>query len=174
MNSHFLISKWDEVENTLKSRLQQAPLDEWGHIPAVRNRQWATPNWTIALLGNDNSLIGFLNIIERELLFDDQEIDASGINNVIVFNPYRGLGYGEVLMQRAQEFFTEELKSDIGLLLCADEVSGFYEKLGWKKFKGPLLYDQPNEKLEWHQNVYLFSSKVKLDFEKIDLCGLPW
>jgi len=163
--------RWDEIPISLKDKIVKAPLEEWGHLPMIVNTEWSTPNFSIIATSDDNDLICFLNLVERTAKFDGVDTEVVGINNLITARKYRGKGFGRTVMDKAQGFIFD--KNKIGLLLCGDDVSTFYESLGWVKFSGSLFYNQGAKPVKWHQNTYLFS-KESLANDSIDLCGLPW
>ena len=67
-----------------------------------------------------------------------------------------------------------ELKSELGVLLCADEHIPFYKRLNWYKINCPVHFDQSNGKKLWEANTMLLTKKDKWNPKEIDLQGLPW
>ena len=143
------ISKYSELDNGTKSKLKDFIDSEFGHIPIVRETQWATPGWTILLYEN-KEIVTFYNIIERKILVDMSVLKIAGINNVITPEEYRGNGYASKILRETEDFIFDELQSELGVLLCANELIPFYERLNWYKVDCP---------------VYP---------KKIELNGLPW
>lgn len=174
METRIDIIRWDEMKEDLKQDLQNAPINEWGNIPFIRNTVWSTPNWSIILTSSNGSRLCFVNLVERAAKFNNKSVNVVGINNLIVSRDYRGKGFGKKVMNKAQSFMMNELVCECGLLLCADEVAKFYEKMDWAKFSGRLLFNQRNKKVEWHQNTYLYPKMKMVEPTEIDLCGEPW
>ena len=174
MASQIEIYAWQDMNPILKEKLQQAPFEEWGHLSFIRDTYWSTPTWSLVIHSSADDFLCFVNIVERIALFDQKKVRVGGINNLMTKRDCRGQGYGACLMEGAHHFMKESLKVDSGLLLCADDVSGFYEKLGWEKFSGKLYFNQPQDKVLWHQNTYLFPFDLKTQGHQIDLCGYPW
>jgi hypothetical protein len=64
---------------------------------------------------------------------------------------------------------------ECGLLLCADSLVPFYEKMGWTKADAQVMYDQPSGKKSWVANCMLLDTQRRFpETRQIDLCGLPW
>ena len=167
------ITKYAELDNGVKSKLENFIDEEFGHIPIVKKTEWAKPDWTI-ILHQNNELVTFYNIVERKIVIDDDAMKAAGINNVITPKEFRGHGYASKILRETRHFIFEDLKSELGVLLCADALIKFYERLNWYKADSPVYFDQSDGKKLWKANVMLLTKKGKLNPKKIDLNGLPW
>ena len=177
MDTKIKLYQWDKIEASLKEKIQNHPLLEWGHLDFIKNTKWAEPKWSIVCMDfSTNELLCFVNLVFRKVKFDESELAVIGISNLIVMKGHRGAGLGKLVMERAQDFIKNNSKCELGLLLCADDVSKFYEKLGWRKCFGKLFFDQPASKKSWDQNVYLYPVVENKNFKpsRIDLRGLPW
>ncbi|WP_083674260.1 GNAT family N-acetyltransferase [Pontibacter lucknowensis] len=148
---------------------------EFGHVPFVQQRSWATPDWVV-LWETDGEVATFCNIVEREILVDGQRRKAAGINNVITPAAHRGKGYASQVLREANAFLFRKLQANMGLLLCADALVPFYERLGWYTVDCQLVYDQPAGREEYDSNVMLLSPAHtnRQAPAHIDLQGLPW
>ncbi len=167
------ITKYAELGNETKSKLKNFIDGEFGHIPIVKETKWAKPNWTIILYEN-NEIATFYNIVERKILLDSQELKIAGINNVITPKQYRGVGYASRILRETESFILEDLKSELGLLLCADQLIPFYKRLNWYKIDCPVYFEQMEGKKLWQANAMLLSKRHRLNPKTIDLNGLPW
>ena len=166
-------SKYLELPITTKQQLNTYIHNEFGHIPIVQETEWARPDWTI-IYYEDNQIASFYNIIEREIFIDDKSYKIAGINNVITPPVFRGKGYASKMMHQTESFIFEQLNCELGVLLCADALIPFYEKLGWYKVDCPVYFEQSNGTKLWKANT-MFLSKGRLSNPtKINLNGLPW
>lgn len=170
------ISKYSALDVETKACLEKMIHDEFGHIPIVKETKWAIPDWTIIDYSDTNAITAFYNIVERKVLFDDREIKTAGINNVITSPQFRRQGLATKILTSTQNFIDDELRCDIGMLLCADSLVPFYNKLNWYQVDSTVLFDQPDVKGKvWSANAMLRSSKGQLANPSIiDLSGLPW
>lgn len=166
-------TKYLSLNQKIKDKLDSYIEDEFGHIKIVQETEWATPDWTITYF-EDEEIATFYNIMERMVLIDDEGFKAAGINNVITRKKFRGRGYASKMLKCTVNFIFEELNSDLGILLCADELIAFYERLNWYKVECPVYFDQPDDIKLWDANTMLLSKEKRLNPNKIDLNGLPW
>ena len=159
-----------EIKNSLDHYIQK----EFGHIPIVKETTWAIPDWTV-INTIDGEIATFYNVVQREILLDNQVLYAAGINNVITPENYRGKGLATATLKETISFFFNEIKLDIGVLLCADDLISFYGRLGWYKVTCPVYFNQPRGRKRWQANTMLLSQKSEiLQPGEIDLLGLPW
>jgi len=167
------IKKHLELPSVVKQQLDTYIHNEFGHVPIVNETEWVTPDWTILYYEN-NQIASFYNIVEREILIDDQAIKTAGINNVMTPTEFRGKGFASKMMSQTDSLIFEKLKCQLGVLLCADALIPFYEKLNWYKIDCPVYFKQSNGMKLWRANTMFLSKGERLNPSKIDLNGLPW
>ncbi len=144
--------------------------DEFGYIPL----KWSDPEWYILAL-NDSELIGRLGIIDRIVLVEGHQIGVGGISGVITKNKWRKRGVASTLMAQALNVFGDKLNTSFGLLLCREEVSGFYNGLGWKVNDFSTTFEQPSGKMTFPKLTMTYSCEGGVwPRGPIDLNGLPW
>lgn len=174
MESKIAVINLSHVAPDIRKQIDDYTRNEFGHVPIVQRYRWAEPGWSVVVL-SDDEVLSFLNVVEREALFDGNTVKLAGINNVITPAPFRRRGYASQTMRRAELLMFRELQADFGLLLCADEMVPFYEGLGWISVSVPLEFDQPGEKVTWPSRIMVLPrAGEKLPSKSIDLCGLPW
>ncbi len=162
-----------KVEESLRNDLAKRIHREFGHVEVVRTHKWAEPTWTLLGLEN-NELVSFLNIIDRQGQVDGKPFHLLGLNNVITEPVHRGKGYSKKLNQAALDFMKKKDTQALGVLFCADDLLPFYSSLGWKKFSGQTTIWQPSGEKVWPSNCMTYSFEVPIAFKEINLKGLPW
>lgn len=167
------VTKYTELDFNTKDSLNRIIEDEFGHIPIVKETEWAIPDWTI-ILYVDGEIATFYNIIERNIFIDNDLVKIAGINNVITPQKFRGKGYASKVLKETENFIFEDLKSQNGVLLCADELIPFYKKLGWYKVVCPVFYKQTQGEKLWSANAMLLGKEKLILPKEINLNGLPW
>ncbi len=167
------IKKHGELSAQVKAELNSYIDTEFGHIPLVKETEWARPDWTV-IRYEGNCIATFYNIVEREISIDDKTFKVGGINNVITPKAFRGHGYAAKTLKATEYLLFEDLNCDLGLLLCADNLVPFYKKLNWYTVACPVYFDQSTGKKLWASNTMLLTKKEKMDPRKIELKGLPW
>lgn len=147
---------------------------EFGHIPIVAEIEWSVPDWSI-IIYEEGQIVAFVNLIERIIYVDTIACRAVGINNLITLNKYRGKGYGQKLMLAAKHMICGRLRSQLGILLCADNLIPFYQKLNWREIQCTVLFNQTYGKRTWEAKTMILSfGNLPNSPCQIDLNGLPW
>jgi predicted acetyltransferase len=169
------IEKTATLQPALRHQIDAMTKEQFGGDELVRSLAWSEPNWTV-VVKEGSSLASFLHIVERVTLFDGKKTSVAGINNVITPPEHRGKGYATDALGEAQYVMFNKLKVEFGLLLCADDLVPYYEKLGWYAVDCPLTFSQPDgKKHTWQAAAMLLApngSQPKP--KKIDLQGTPW
>jgi len=167
------IKKYPELLEQTKDKLNSYIKGEFGHIPIVNETEWATPDWTIVYYEND-LIATFYNIVEREIMIDNKAFKVGGINNVITPKEFRGKGYASKTLRETVHIIFDDLNCDLGVLLCADGLIPFYERLNWYKVDCPVYFEQSSGVKLWESNTMLLTKNEKLSPQRIELNGLPW
>lgn len=135
---------------------------------------WSSVDWHI-LLWVGNQLVSHAEIVERTVSVRSENISVGGIGGVVTRPQWRHRGLASTAMDVAQSYICGELNLDFGLLMCDETVVSFYEKLGWKVVKGPLVYQQPTGKVEFDDIVMTYRCGGKMWPDGlIDVQGPPW
>lgn len=108
------------------------------------------------------------------MFIDNNEITIAGINNVITPKQFRGKGYATKLLRETENLIFNDLGSELGILLCADELIPFYERLKWYKVDCPVYFEQSDGENLWEANTMLLTPNKKIVPKQIKLNGLPW
>ena len=168
------ILPYAQLPQTVRLELQTAVDQEFGHIPVVQSIQWATPDWAITLRVQQE-LATFYHLVERIILLDGRPYRAIGLNNVITLPAFRGRGHSTQVLRTTEPFWWQELHAELAVLLCADALVPFYERLGWHCTRAATYFAQPVGRRQWTVNTMLRSPKATLSQStKINLQGYPW
>ncbi len=166
---------YHELDPNLKAELLNYVSEEFGDVPFVKERVWAEPDYVFIKYDGD-VIATFYNVVLRNVALDEKVFKVAGINNVITPKQFRGRGYATQTLRETEHILFDELKCDYGLLLCADALVSFYNRMNWYKADAELYYDQPEGKQLYDSNTMLFSptASSRIIPRKIDLNGLPW
>jgi GNAT superfamily N-acetyltransferase len=110
----------------------------------------------------------------REAKDGTREVRVGGIGGVMTLPEARRHGCAGEVLRAAAEVMKGE-GCDFGLLFCETHNVAFYERLGWRKFRGEVFCEQPTGRVRFdimHTMVLPVSSEPQSS--AIDLCGLPW
>jgi len=83
------------------------------------------------LLYREESLVGYLNLIEIEFKIDGNLKNGFGIGNVCAKE--KGKGWGKELISETNSYLIQTNK--IGLLFCKDLLVNFYKINNWRKIE---------------------------------------
>jgi len=167
------IIEYSKLNKDIRAKLDILIENEFGHIPIVKETEWAVPNWTIINYGS-NDIQTFYNLILREIKIDGVKCKIGGVNNVITPHQFRGKGHSTETLSKTEYLIFEEFKCEYGILLCADSLIPFYERLNWYKINCPVYFNQSSGKKLWQANAMMLSKSNNIQPINIDLEGLPW
>ena len=104
-----------------------------------------------------------------------KEVAIGGVGGIATPPDHRGKGYAPLGMERAVDFLKDS-GAAFGLLVCRDELIGYYTRLGWRLFEGTMLNTQRGE-----PEVFTFNNVMVGDLNSpaptagvIDLRGPAW
>jgi aminoglycoside 2'-N-acetyltransferase I len=137
--------------------------------------QWVPKNDWHVVVKLEGVIVSQVGIVERCGTVDGKPVKLGGVGGVATFPNMQRKGLASAAMHMAAGFMQDSLKVDFGLLVCARETEHFYRGLGWQEATGPLVFDQPQGKVNF-DGVTMILPCVKQDWPPgiIDLCGLPW
>lgn len=169
-----LIQEHTKLAPTVKNEMNTVIDNEFGHIPIVAEIEWSVPDWSIIVF-EEGQIAAFVNLIERIVYMDTNAYRATGVNNLITIGKYRGKGYGQKLMLAAKQMIFDRLRAQLGILLCADHLVPFYQRLNWQKIHSTVLFNQRHGSRTWEANTMVLSlGELPYSPNQIDLNGLPW
>lgn len=137
---------------------------------------WAPAEWSIRVRDDDRRLVSHVGMLMRDVAVDDVPMTIGGIGGVKTHPDARGRGYAAAALQAATAFFTDEHGVAFVLLVCLPPTVSYYERLGWRRFRGTLLVDQPDGTVPFTTNLPMVlpaRAAAPLD-GTINLCGYPW
>ena len=140
----------EQLETVRTRRVASVDLAD-GEIAAVRELLWAAfagvdggmteADWTHAvggvhvLLELGGQIIGHASVVERELHVDDRPLRTGYVEAVAIDPRQQRSGFGSRLMREIGSHVAARF--ELGAL--ATGSPGFYERLGWQRWTGPLL-----------------------------------
>lgn len=106
----------------------------WPH-PYSLQKRWIElnikPDDLNLFIEKQNEIIGFMNLSYIEAFINEKDKQRFlGVGNVCVDKIFSGKGLGLLLMQIANYHIISMGYN--GVLLCSDELVGFYKKAGWR------------------------------------------
>jgi hypothetical protein len=159
-----------DIDMALRNTLEGWFGEEFGHV-AYR---WSEPDWYITV-AREGKLAGRLAIVERTIAVGAKMIRVGGIAGVATRREWRNRGVASVAMRAAAGFIAHDLRRPFGLLLCRDQVSPVYAKLGWEVVEGPTSFMQPSGPATYPQlTMVMRFGEQPWPIGPIDLSGLPW
>jgi predicted GNAT family N-acyltransferase len=88
----------------------------------------------------DNHLaVSYVGVLWKELRHSEVGYITYGLSGVFTYPQFRGKKYGLDLVKQATEYIT--LKTDADIILFPSRLDGFYEKAGYEKMTGAILYE---------------------------------
>jgi len=104
-----------------------------------------------------------------------RQVLVGGIGGVVTIPAAQRHGHAARLVRHATHFLREEWKVDFALLFCIDRMSGYYERLGWRKVGCEVLIDQPAGKVPSPFHVMTIPFKPEFEIiDSLDLDSASW
>jgi GNAT superfamily N-acetyltransferase len=119
-------------------------------------------------------LISYCGVVHKNLEHNGINYVCYGMTGVMCYPPYRGKGYGKMVVEKATEIL-QQSDADIGMFHCDSDLCEFYKKSGWEPVEVAVtLVGDKNkpEKSEELMMMLFLSDKAKAhkkDFETIPL-----
>ena len=147
----------------------------FGTMPLASQFTWTNGGADRVVVYFNQEPVSYLKIIDRTGLIDGKPVKIGGIAGVMTPPKNRQKGYCGLALQKAKQTIFNEMKAQLGLLLCEQELVQFYTKRGWQTINCPVQLYQPSGKTTWpHYTMILTKFGESWNPESIDLCGLPW
>jgi len=137
---------------------------------------WAAAQWSIRVRDDADRLVAQIGMLTREADVDGARTLVGGIGGVKTHPDARGRGHAAAAMRAAATFLTDECGVAFLLLVCLPPTVSYYERLGWRRFRGTLLVEQPGGTIPFTANLPMTlpgRDRAPLD-EPINLRGYPW
>lgn len=122
-----------------------------------------------------DEFVGFAHVFERMGRLDDRPVSMGCLGSVMIAKPHQGRGVGTTVVTTAGDVIFKNLKVDLGVLVCKTLLVPFYERLGWRRFTGPVVVQQPDGKIPWPFEAMVLTGENQTSISgKLDLCGFPF
>jgi predicted acetyltransferase len=136
--------------------------------------KWAEVDWTV-MVWEEDELVSNIHIIDRIASVGGIQLHLGGLGNIATKVEWRKRGYASAALKVAQEFLSDPLKVDFGLITCYPWLVEYYERTGWRIVADKLFMDQPDGKKTIKLPIMALPvTRNKWPKGEIDLCGLPW
>ena len=107
-----LHSRYLEVPDGLRARLDEAARAEFEQYAIVRETEWASPDFTfIAMEGNQ--VAAHYNLVDRVVSVDGAPVRVAGLNNMVTMPTHRGRGIASALLRESQPAWFDDLGQDL-------------------------------------------------------------
>ena len=141
----------------------------------VRESAWAPAQWHALIHDANGEVVSHVGILVRDGMLNGAAVRIGGIGGVKTHPEARGRGH-VAAMRTAATFLADECGVAFLLLVCLPPTIPYYERLGWRRFHGTLLVEQPGGVIPFTANLPMTlpgRGNAPLD-GTINLCGQPW
>jgi len=143
---------------------------------AWRDVKWAHADQRVMVREDapPHELVCHVGLFARVALWNDKEVTIGGIGGEATHPDKRRGGFATAAMQTAMQRFAHEDK-DFAVLFCEPHNYAFYRSLGWHRFDGVVLAEQPQGRVRFEvMTTFVYDLKLAPRGGTIDLRGLPW
>lgn len=165
----------EEEARSLREMKAAVYPDRTPEIEANRAREWEYPKWGVLVTDESGELVSYTGVVERTARLEGSDVLVGGIGGVATHPGHRGRGYAPLGMGRALDFLLGR-GAAFGLLVCRDELVGYYRDLGWSLFEGTVINSQYGEPEVFTFNNVMVGALASSAPTRgtIDLCGPAW
>jgi hypothetical protein len=124
---------------------------------------------------SDDELVSHLRVIERVSILDGKNVLAGGIGAVMTAPGQHGKGFATLALRESERLIFDEIRAEIGVLLCLPTLVPFYAKRRWQLITCPVEIDQPTGAEIWSECAMLLPEPgMQFTPKTFSLGGLPF
>ena len=121
------------------------------------------------VMAEGDTLLSYGALLKLDLRHADNEYKVYGFGNLLTFPPFRRLGYGGQILEKATQFIRQS-DVDTGILFCDPRLESFYASQAWTPTRAPTRLGEPDQYEDYEPlRMMLFVSEKalrnKADFE---------
>jgi hypothetical protein len=106
------------------------------------------------LMKKSSLLVGYMNLVNIDVLINQRPISFIGVGNVCALN--QGQGYGTKLISEVQQYLI--INDFPGLLFCQQRLISFYQKNNWKLINRDFILQNLGENV--HVMTFNFEKEI--------------
>lgn len=128
------------------------------------------------LVRDGPEVIAAAGLLWRQVSLDGSTVLLAGLGGVMTRPDRQRMGFGRVAVEEAMRAFVADAEPTFGLLFCEEKNVGFYARLGWARFHGKVVVEQPGGRIVYDlmQAMVLPLCGLAPGHGEIDLNGFPW
>lgn len=137
--------------------------------------EWA-PQTVRAMLWEDRRVVCHVGALVRDALIDGRAVRVGGIGGVMTAPELRKRGFARAALAAMRTYLVDDQRTSFSLLFCADNLHGFYSKLGWRLFADLPFVEHGGVAMEFTLNPAMVQDGIGVapDAGRLDLRGPPW
>lgn len=168
------IEEWKQLANKAHSP---------GEVRLGSDLRWAdlNPETDYLVRLREDALRACAWVTQRTISAAGRESPVAGVRGVVTDPDHRRRGHGRAVMERAHELMRSFPDCEFALLFSSVMAVPFYEDLGWRALRGPIVCDQPGGPINYTETlptapvmVLDLRPSAHLPHGRIDVRGLPW
>jgi hypothetical protein len=130
----------------------------------------------VLVVDAEGALVAYVGLVVRAGVLDGAPVTIGGVGSVKTHPRCQGRGYATAGLRRAEAALNADHGVAFSLLVCRDDLLPFYARLGWRRFPGRLLVQQPGGRTEFtfNRTMVLPGGRPAPEGGTIDLQGPPW
>ena len=133
----------------------------FGEVAVAKGLTKAPVHWRL-ILRKDQCLLSHVALTELGIEMDGQMKKAGAVGGLFTPHSLQGMGHGNSLMDRAEEFIFDRLKLSMGILFCLPELVSFYSRRHWSLVTPPVTLEQKGGLATWGAAVMiLFADRTQ-------------
>ena len=141
-----------------------------------RDVTWAPATKRVLVRADDGTVVCHAGVHVRDAEWDGLPVRIGGIGELMTHPDHRRQGHARAVLTRALAALRDEAKVAYALLFCEPELVMFYVNLGWRRFTGEVIVQQPGGPAPFAKflAMTLGVRQPAATLGRLDLRGLPW
>lgn len=138
---------------------QNAFVDHWdrhyfGGLTVGKGLTKPPVHWRLFLREGGN-LLAHVAITELVVELDGTAATLGAVGGLFTPAHLQGKGYGNTVMERAEQFIWKDLKRPAAILFCLPQLVPFYARRHWHRVAHPVTLQQNDGTVTWDAEVML-------------------
>jgi len=161
INYEFDLIAGDDMTPTQEEFINHWSQFYFGNVAVSRGLAQAPVHWRL-ILRDGADLLSQVGVTELDLKIDGHLQRAGALGALFTPTNLKKNGYGNALLDHAEEFIFGTLNLPMGILFCLPELVPFYARRSWSLITQPVTLEQKSGVTTWAAAaMVLFQNRVQ-------------
>ena len=159
MNQKIHVVRGNEVTQKEEGFINLWSQEYFGEVAVSRGLKKAPVHWRI-FLSDGGKLVSHVALTEFTIEVNGCTQVAGAVGGLFTDKKIMGQGYGNKLMDYAEQYIFEQLDLKMGILFCLSSLVPFYSSRQWDLVDSPVTLAQKTKNVTWGESVMTLSREA--------------